>query len=76
MRSYTFGSTEQPALDFPLQPYPTAHKQLCPQLASNAMWDHPETTQGVSAHYAHRSPYIKVFFNCLKAMEYQDNDQE
>lgn len=62
MCSHTFGNTEQPALAFPLQPYPAAQKQLCQQLASYTTWNHPEIPQGVSANYPHRRPYIEFFF--------------
>lgn len=62
MCSHTFGNTEKPALDFPLQPYPAAQKQLCQQLACYTTWNHPEIPQGVSANYPHRRPYIEFFF--------------
>lgn len=62
MCGHTFGYTEQPALEFPLQPYPAAQKQLCQQLASYTTWNHPEIPQGVSANYPHRRPYTEFFF--------------
>jgi len=58
------------SLGFSTAGLPNCTKIAMPQVVSYVQ------TEGVSANYFDRSTYIKLFKICLKAMAYQDNDQE